>query len=103
MLRGAIVLLRPRSRGARPLLKRVVGLPGERVHLLGARVRVQGRLLAEPYVDPRAGLQPLPDREWTLAAGQYLVLGDARDDSLDSRAFGPVSASAILAVAILPV
>ena len=93
-----VVLLAPGA--ARPVLKRVVGMPGERIFLEGTRVLVDGRLLEEPYVDARAALEPLSDRGFTLGSSEYVVLGDARDDSLDSRRFGPVRSEAILGVAV---
>jgi signal peptidase I len=75
--RGAVVVVRlpggpgseavaPRRIGDLEVVKRVVGLPGERVGLLGDRVEV------------------------TLGPDEYLVVGDNRDASTDGRAFGPV-------------
>src|SRR6266496_6846066 len=48
--RGELVVLR---RPEREVVKRVVGLPGERVVLAGGRLEVDGRQLAEPYVSAR--------------------------------------------------
>jgi signal peptidase I len=83
----------------RPLLKRVVGLPGESVRA-GARVEVNGRMLDEPYAG--GGANPEQYRAvYRLADGEYFVLGDARAASTDSRDFGPVAGSSIEGIAWL--
>ncbi len=97
--RGAIVVLRRPDREGLEVVKRVVGLPGERVRLLGGRLEVDGREIPEPYL-ARAGVAGQRP-SWTDAAvvdvrlgeGEYLVLGDHRDASSDGRAFGPVRAA----------
>jgi signal peptidase I len=99
--RGDLVVLRnPRSTGAPSrgspdeVVKRVVGLPGERVRLHAGGLEVDGRVVPEPYLkgrSPGAG-----ELELELGPGQYLVLGDHRAASTDGRDFGPVGADAIL-------
>jgi signal peptidase I len=93
--RGDIVLLRNPTNDSRDLIKRVIGLPGERVLVRDCMVLIDERPLSEPYVkdawsqcDPR---WPAGDRAATLGPNQFFVLGDNRDHSLDSRAFGPVT------------
>lgn len=78
-------------------LKRIVGLPGERIAIRGGRVLVNGVPLPEPYVE-------LPDesgeeQEWLAGPGQFFVLGDNRPWSTDSRRYGPVPRAALRAVA----
>lgn len=101
--RGDVVVFRSPVEPARDLVKRFVGLPGERVEVSAKRLLVDGVPLAEPYVvhsDP--DVLPLsPDVPRALASrdhfgpvrlgdGEFLALGDNRDDSQDSRIFGPV-------------
>jgi signal peptidase I len=86
-LRGEVVVLRFPGGRSKVFLKRIVGLPEERVNLALGRVLIDGRSLAEPYAH---GGDPALDLEWTLGQGQFLVLGDNRDNSLDSRRWGPV-------------
>jgi signal peptidase I len=95
--RGELVLLRRPGPGPPlELVKRVVGLPGERVRLAAGRLEVDGRPVPEPYlVPPRAAGPPAGAFEVALGPGEYLVLGDARDASTDGRAFGPVAADAL--------
>jgi signal peptidase I len=96
--RGAVVLLRRTKPTAGLSLKRIVGLPGEHLKLQGASLSINGQPHPEPYVDSRSGLEPKKDAAWDLADQEYVVLGDVRDDSLDSRAFGPVRAPQIIGV-----
>jgi signal peptidase I len=97
-------LLRPPSRGdlvvvARPgdrdleVVKRVVGLPGERLRLHPGGLEVDGRPVPEPYL---AGPPAAGTLELELGPAEYLVLGDHRAASTDGRDFGPVGADALL-------
>jgi signal peptidase I len=81
------------------LLKRVIGLPGEQVQIRSGRVLVNETPLSEPYVSETAYLEPHPDGFWDLERDAYFLLGDARDDSLDSRKLGPVKREDIKGVA----
>ncbi|HSK35716.1 MAG TPA: signal peptidase I, partial [Actinomycetota bacterium] len=95
-------LLRPPRRGdlvvvRRPrnleVVKRVVGLPGERVRLAAGRLEVDGAPVPEPYLVGDAGAGEL---DVELGPAEYLVLGDHRAASTDGRDFGPVGADALL-------
>lgn len=91
--RGDIVLLRDPARPGFECIKRIVGLPGERLRLQGTAFSVDDRPLTEPYV--AAWRVDSPAGEWRLPPGQYLVLGDNRDFSTDSRSYGPVPRAAL--------
>lgn len=96
--RGDIVILHhPVPGQERDLVKRVVGLPGDRLRIRGGVVQINGRELIEPYVkEPWRGDLP----EVTIPAGMYFVMGDNRNNSLDSRVFGPVSEDLIVGKAM---
>jgi signal peptidase I len=70
-------------------VKRIVGLPGDVVSERSGVVYVNGRRLAEPYVDPSR--RDAETRTWPrVRDGHYFVLGDNRSQSCDSRAWGTV-------------
>ena len=75
------------------LVKRVIGLPGEAVEIHKGIVYVNNEPLPEPF--PHGiGLYSMPPV--TLGPLSYFVLGDNRDNSNDSRSFGPVKREYIL-------
>jgi signal peptidase I len=88
--RGDLVVLQGPGR---EVVKRVVGLPGERVRLVAGRLQADGVAVAEPYLAGAAG----GDLDLRLGGDQYLVLGDNRAASTDGRDFGPVPARALTA------
>ena len=71
-------------------LKRIVGLPGEWVQLKAEGVFVDGEPIDEPYLSDQRIPQQFVGQEWHLGQDEYVVLGDTRTDSFDSRRFGPV-------------
>lgn len=89
--RGDIVVIASQELG-RPVVKRVVGLGGERVEVSADAVRVDGVVLAEPYVGARGG----PAGVFEVPDGHLLLLGDNRAGSSDARSwrrpFLPVTA-----------
>jgi signal peptidase I len=90
--RGDIVVVDSAELG-RPIIKRVVGLPGEHVEVdADGRVRVDWRDLPEPYVVHHGGMP----RRFEVPLGHLLLLGDNRAASSDARRwrepFVPVSA-----------
>lgn len=85
--RGDIVVLEYPLDPTVDYIKRVIGLPGDRIRIEGARVVVNGRSIDEPYVaapDPRTHL------DIEVQPGTYFVMGDNRRHSSDSREFGLV-------------
>ena len=90
--RGHIVVV-TMAEGSR--LKRVVGLPGERLIFAEGTLLIDGDRLPEPYLQ---GLPPYPgleNSEYSLGVDTYFVMGDNRARSTDSRHFGPVTRSTI--------
>jgi signal peptidase I len=93
--RGDIVVFETPERAVRrcgaggTFVKRLVGLPGERISSAQGVVYIDGEALDEPYVN---GGPPGPDfRERVLGADEYFMLGDNRGQSCDSRKWGPVT------------
>lgn len=80
-----IVLLEHPRRAGLLELKRVVGLPGERVVQTSDGLTIDGDAVRQSVGASGSGLGA-----WDLGAGEYAVLGDNREHSTDSRAFGAV-------------
>jgi signal peptidase I len=75
-------------------IKRVVALPGERVEGLAGKVLVDGRELVEPYLEESIVTRDFPA---VIVPPETLwVMGDNRDNSSDSRIFGPVPRSTVV-------
>ena len=113
--RGNIIVFHYPVHPAEHFVKRVVGLPGDHIRLINRRVYVNGVLVSEPYVHyfrphdlfrdefPRLDVAFVPslsgkwllemkklvaDNQLVVPQGNYFVMGDNRDDSLDSRYWG---------------
>ncbi len=92
--RGDVIVFRAPMREDRDYIKRIIGLPGERVMIKGGRVYINGKLLEEPYlpvdVVTKAGFYLPEGVEKVVPRHSYVVMGDNREHSSDSREWGPV-------------
>ena len=88
--RGDIVLFRSPDGGEDPLIKRVVGLPGDEVAVRHDRLFVNGEPQREPYVNDEYRKLQGPYGPRTVPEDHVFVMGDNRGNSQDSRVFGPV-------------
>lgn len=79
------------------LIKRVIGLPGDTVKISDGTVQVNGQLLNEPYI----AAAPRYNGEWEVPEGNLFVLGDNRNDSSDSHAWGLLPVENVIGKAIL--
>ncbi len=87
--RGDVVVFRYPRDPSKSYIKRVVGVPGDRVRVSAGRIYLNGEPLREDYVSSsESDLRSYP--EVTVPEGSYYVLGDHRMMSNDSREFGAV-------------
>lgn len=91
--RGDIVVLHPPVDPGKPYIKRVIGLPGERISIHDGSVFINGDRLQEDYLDGLATSWSgsLGQEEITVRDGYVFVMGDNRGNSTDSRIFGEVA------------
>jgi signal peptidase I len=108
--RGQVVVFQPPSgveSGDYPFIKRVIGVAGDTVSIRDGAVYVNGTALNEPYLfrDETGHIEPTDpltgQSSWTVPAGDLFVMGDHRQVSEDSRAFGPVPISSVVGRAIV--
>ena len=78
----------------RDFIKRVIGLPGDTITCRGGQLIRNGQRVKELYLDP--GTQTDGCTRTTVAPGQLFVMGDNRDNSQDSRVFGPIRESDVV-------
>jgi signal peptidase I len=97
--RSDIVVFRFPRDPRKSFIKRVIGLPGDKVRISYGHVYVNGKLLQEDYV-PEDFLDTRSYPETIVPADTYFVLGDHRSMSNDSREFGPVGRSYIYGKAV---
>jgi signal peptidase I len=98
-MRGEVVVFRYPLDPGQFFIKRIVGLPGETMEINNGHITIyntdhpNGKKLEEEYLDDEmtAGKKMV-----VLAADEYYVLGDNRNESLDSRKFGPITRGEVI-------
>jgi signal peptidase I len=81
------------------VVKRIIALPGESIYLNHGKVYVNGKLLDEPYISkyvPTYAYEKNESEFFLVGKDQFFVMGDNRNNSMDSRTYGPVPRQNIL-------
>lgn len=96
--RGDIVVFKYPKDPDQYFIKRVIGLPGETVEVKNDQVLIDGQPLTENYLSEGVSTRVSVGgyEKVTLEDDEYFLLGDNREQSLDSRVFGPVKADFII-------
>lgn len=93
--RGDIVVFRYPRDPSLSFIKRVIGVPGDRIRIDDGQVYVNGKALEEDYLSPGFVDRDQSFAETVIAPHQYFVMGDHRNMSDDSRDFGALDQSYI--------
>ena len=91
--RGDVVVFEAPRYPDRDFIKRIVGVPGDKVEIRDGIVYINDEPVDEPYTQGETGC---PCGPWDIQEGQYFVLGDHRNNSSDSRQFGPIAEGSII-------
>ncbi|MCR4280297.1 MAG: signal peptidase I [Candidatus Komeilibacteria bacterium] len=101
-VRGEIVIFHPPTNNRVFYIKRLIGLPGERVVIDDGEIKVYQEGESEPffvdeteYLSADYQLRESESHDVTLAESEYFLMGDNRRSSLDSRRLGPIPEKAI--------
>jgi signal peptidase I len=104
--RGEVVVFHDVSDYSTYLIKRVIGLPGERVVIKNNTVTIYNKQNPNGFVLDETYLPGEPSRRatrtWTLSSSSYFMMGDNRAVSYDSRSWGPLPASDIVGPGAVP-
>jgi len=91
--RGDIIVFHYPLDPSESFVKRVIGLPGDTVAVQNRHLVLDGKVINEPYIN---GLMAANYPQVTVPAGDYFVMGDNRNNSSDSRAWGPLPANEVI-------
>jgi signal peptidase I len=94
--RGDIIVFYFPVDPSQEFIKRVIGLPGDQVSIHKGAININGQRLDEPYLSVNTSY----DGDWTVAEGQLFVLGDNRNNSLDSHNWGTVPMDYVIGKAL---
>ncbi len=88
--------------GDKNIIKRVIGVPGDKVDIMKDGVYLNDKKIEEPYISKALTVERNPVfSHVTLGENQFYVMGDNREVSLDSRVFGPIDKSRIVGEVLL--
>ena len=100
--RGDVIVFKYPNSPEVAYVKRLMGLPGDKIEMIGRTLYVNGRALKEPYtqyIDPGSIYDHYGPYE--VPPGHYFAMGDNRDNSQDSRFWGSVPRDYILGKALI--
>ncbi len=94
---GDVIVFHPPNNPTEEYIKRVIGLPGDHVVIKDEKVMINGQVLEEPYINAAPGYEA----DVIVDPGRLYVLGDNRNNSSDSHAWGTVPLDNVIGKAVV--
>ncbi|MDP3998575.1 MAG: signal peptidase I [bacterium] len=103
--RGDVIVFKSPPDPEKDYIKRIIGLPGEKIKIQGGNIFINGQLLKEDYLVRDNFVGPGPflreGADFQIPPDFYIVFGDNRNHSSDSREWGPTTRTSIVGRAFL--
>ena len=96
--RGDIVIFKSPLGGTEPFVKRLIGLPGDKLKMNNGIIYVNGKTLIFPGININRDDDSFDTK--MIPSGNYFMMGDNRGDSLDSRAWGYITKKTMIGTAV---
>ena len=95
---GDIIIFKSPYNDQEAYIKRVIGVEGDNIRIEDGSFYINGKKLEEPYLDKSVNTYPSYNgiNTWKVGDKEFFAVGDNRDNSSDSRDFGPVSKDEII-------
>jgi signal peptidase I len=97
--RGDVIVFRYPLNQNKDYIKRIVAMGGERIQVVDSRLLINNQLTAEPYLPPALIYNDFGPVD--VPPGTYFVLGDNRNNSQDSRIWGPLPRDYVVGEAVV--
>lgn len=94
--RGDVIEFRYPKDETKHYIERIIALPGEKIEIRSGKTFINGQPIVEDYLDPSFNQAALWFPERVIPNNKFFVMGDNRDNSSDSRYWGPVDRSLIV-------
>ena len=98
-----VIIFEPKDKKEKYYIKRIIGLPGETISISNGDIYINNEIINESYGKEKMKDDGNAREEYTLKEDEFFVLGDNRNNSLDSRYIGAVKKEQILSRAVFNV